>query len=757
MPTSTMPRRDAGRHAGRARRRRAPPRMLVDPRGTLGRSTRSTSSTRRTLDGRDVADKLATTASPKFLGLFRGLFYDYEIFDASMLQRDLARVERYYRGHGFLDAHARAGRVVHVGDGSHVRVEIVVDEGPRPLVRNLRVDGLDDAPPDIAADVRAAAASALPAGARFDEDAYAKAKTAVARALTDRGYAYATVKSDAQADLAAHTIDYVVHGPARTPGGASDRSRSRAGDRRPEEAGTPLSSMRACCGARSNINAGEPYSTAAHRHGDPGAARPRGAELRAGRYPTLRRSAEPGRAAHRQGGSPRKLHVDPPRRRPRVRRDQDRVARPHRLGGPQLLRGPARLHRRASSPGVVLYPTRVGQPRGADEPAARGAAASAAQAAGLPGSRERRSSCSRRATSSRCSSPSIPRRTPRWSATWSSRPRSGLERRFGKRLIVRVLQNVQAEHPFAYTTLGLEQQPPRHHSLLPGARHDARLPRQSHPPALGLLPAQRLSSAAGLGGSAADVRIQPEARGYLPIVRRRDVCSSRVGRLPLREELRRVRAERFDGPAQPRAGGEQQSVQGGQSRHRARLLPRLLLGGTEHQPRLPAPGHRAPRRRPLLEPRDRRQPGAASGQRRERRELLPRGPPLRPLAVLDPHRWLHAVGGVRRVALRHLGSARDGDVLRLGGRRAGPGRDPPEPPAPVVRGGRALRHPGGRHPARRRLPHRRGHQPDEGRHRGRGDAAGHLLHPPGDLRSGSGRRSRCGPRSPRSRGGSGRR
>src|ERR1700722_3200838 len=30
------------------------------------------------LDGRDVQDKLATAESPKFLGLFRGLFYDYE-------------------------------------------------------------------------------------------------------------------------------------------------------------------------------------------------------------------------------------------------------------------------------------------------------------------------------------------------------------------------------------------------------------------------------------------------------------------------------------------------------------------------------------------------------------------------------------------------------------------------------------------------------------------------------------------------------
>ena len=48
-----------------------------------------------------------------------------------------------------------------------------------------------------------------PSAARFDEDRYATAKTQITRALTDRGYAYATVQADAQMDLAGHTVDYV--------------------------------------------------------------------------------------------------------------------------------------------------------------------------------------------------------------------------------------------------------------------------------------------------------------------------------------------------------------------------------------------------------------------------------------------------------------------------------------------------------------------------------------------------------------------
>ena len=47
------------------------------------------------LEGRfAVEDRLATEDSPKFLGVFRGFLYDYEIFNRATLQRDLARVER---------------------------------------------------------------------------------------------------------------------------------------------------------------------------------------------------------------------------------------------------------------------------------------------------------------------------------------------------------------------------------------------------------------------------------------------------------------------------------------------------------------------------------------------------------------------------------------------------------------------------------------------------------------------------------------
>jgi len=216
-----------------------------------------------TLRKSDVTDKLATTASPRFLGLMRGVVLDYEIFDASLLQRDLARLERYYQGHGFLDAHARAARVVHVS-ANHVRVEIEVDEGPATLVRTVRIDGLAELPGPIAAAVRADAAAALPVGARFDEDAFAKAKAAITRALTDRGYAYASLQADAQVDLAAHVIDYAFTVRAGIP---AVFGRITIVDTQPTEPGKASQFAKPLDEAplrrALDIREGEPYSTAA--------------------------------------------------------------------------------------------------------------------------------------------------------------------------------------------------------------------------------------------------------------------------------------------------------------------------------------------------------------------------------------------------------------------------------------------------------------------------------------------------------------
>jgi outer membrane protein insertion porin family/translocation and assembly module TamA len=166
------------------------------------------------VDGDDITDKIATTASPRFLGLFRGVVYDYNVYDRNILQRDLARVEAFYRAKGFYDARARAGRVFMVDD-RHVRVEIVVEEGEPVRVRSVRIDGLEAVPKPIADLARKAAVDALKPGTVFEEELFDNALGAVRRALTDRGYAYAKVKNDANVDLVVRQVDVVL---SVTPG-----------------------------------------------------------------------------------------------------------------------------------------------------------------------------------------------------------------------------------------------------------------------------------------------------------------------------------------------------------------------------------------------------------------------------------------------------------------------------------------------------------------------------------------------------------
>jgi len=148
----------------------------------------------------ELEDKLATRESPHFLGLFEGVVYDYEVFNLYVLQRDLQRVERYYRARGFYKARVRAGRVFY-DDPTHVRVRIVVEEGPPTLIRRLDVRGIQGLPRHQAEEIQKAVTPVLKVGDRFDEQAFADFEEDLRRALTERGYAFAKVTRVAEIDL----------------------------------------------------------------------------------------------------------------------------------------------------------------------------------------------------------------------------------------------------------------------------------------------------------------------------------------------------------------------------------------------------------------------------------------------------------------------------------------------------------------------------------------------------------------------------
>jgi outer membrane protein insertion porin family/translocation and assembly module TamA len=171
----------------------------------------------------DIEEKMATTASPKFLGLFQGVVYDYALFDWSVFQRDLERVKRYYRARGFYEARVRASRVQAEGK-DHVHVTIEVDEGQPVLVESLRVTGIDDLPPEDAEALREAMGEGSKQGAPFEEDSFRRTEVAMRRTLTERGYAWAKVARRADVDLPRHRAFLVFDvrpGPRATFGAVS--------------------------------------------------------------------------------------------------------------------------------------------------------------------------------------------------------------------------------------------------------------------------------------------------------------------------------------------------------------------------------------------------------------------------------------------------------------------------------------------------------------------------------------------------------
>jgi outer membrane protein insertion porin family/translocation and assembly module TamA len=61
------------------------------------------------LDDQEIEERIATRETPRFLGLFPGVIYDYEVFNRFVLERDLQRIERFYQSRGYYKARARSG------------------------------------------------------------------------------------------------------------------------------------------------------------------------------------------------------------------------------------------------------------------------------------------------------------------------------------------------------------------------------------------------------------------------------------------------------------------------------------------------------------------------------------------------------------------------------------------------------------------------------------------------------------------------
>ncbi len=163
----------------------------------------------------ELEKKIVTRESPKFLGLFRGVVFDQEVFDSSLLQQDIERLERHYRARGFYSARVRAVRVFDAGEDK-ARVALVVDEGPPVLIRSIELRGLEGLPKREQEELRKALSEQVTVGGRFEEADYLAGERKLRRWLNDRGFAWATAQRSAFVDMsrnAASVIYEVEVGP----------------------------------------------------------------------------------------------------------------------------------------------------------------------------------------------------------------------------------------------------------------------------------------------------------------------------------------------------------------------------------------------------------------------------------------------------------------------------------------------------------------------------------------------------------------
>ncbi len=178
------------------------------------------------VDSDDVLEGLATAKSPRFLGIWDGVVFDYVVYDKTLLAKDLQRVERYYQRRGWYEAKVTAARVWYPDpdDRHHVKVQISVVPGPRVVIGSVGIHGLERLPIKIATQAYAAGTDLLNVKSPFEEDAFNAAKKAVGDTLADNGYAFVKVDAHAKIDLEKLQADIEIDvkpGPAATYGKVS--------------------------------------------------------------------------------------------------------------------------------------------------------------------------------------------------------------------------------------------------------------------------------------------------------------------------------------------------------------------------------------------------------------------------------------------------------------------------------------------------------------------------------------------------------
>jgi outer membrane translocation and assembly module TamA len=139
----------------------------------------------------------------------RTLFWierERDAYDKALLQRDLERVERFYRSRGYYDVKVVAARITPAGP-HEVEIAVHVMPGPRILIR--KVQGDERVALSSAAFAYKRVVEPRP-GEPFEEAELTRLEERIKRELAEAGFAYVKVQAKATVDPSARAADLTI-------------------------------------------------------------------------------------------------------------------------------------------------------------------------------------------------------------------------------------------------------------------------------------------------------------------------------------------------------------------------------------------------------------------------------------------------------------------------------------------------------------------------------------------------------------------
>ncbi|MDH5672584.1 MAG: BamA/TamA family outer membrane protein [Myxococcales bacterium] len=125
---------------------------------------------------------------------------EWPIFNATAFERDVERVERFYRARGHYDARVTHVSVQRLPEEREVHLSMTVEEGDPVLIVRLDIEGIAEL--DTATQRALLEALQLERGEPFDEAYYEGSRRAMLAVLRENSYARADIRGDIEVDPA---------------------------------------------------------------------------------------------------------------------------------------------------------------------------------------------------------------------------------------------------------------------------------------------------------------------------------------------------------------------------------------------------------------------------------------------------------------------------------------------------------------------------------------------------------------------------